>query len=166
MSESSRETALEVVDLHKSFGRVEVLKGVHLEALERDVIPMLGASGSGKSRFLRCINLLETPNSGTVSAHGETIRLHNNKYGEWVPEDMKQVIRLRARLGMVIQSFNLPVGSPAASLSPKPDTSDRRGKHTRAHARLLIRISGGAVGVRCRGFRPDAGRWPGRVRRH
>jgi arginine/ornithine transport system ATP-binding protein len=101
------EIALEVVDLHKSFGPVEVLKGVDLQAHEGDVISMLGASGSGKSTFLRCINLLETPNAGTVSLHGETIRMHNNKYGEWVPEDMKQVIRLRARLGMVFQSFNL-----------------------------------------------------------
>ena len=108
MSEpSSGETALEVVDLHKSFGQVEVLKGVHLEAHEGDVISMLGASGSGKSTFLRCINLLETPNAGTVSVHGETIRMHNNKYGEWAPEDMNQVIRLRARLGMVFQGFNL-----------------------------------------------------------
>ena len=101
------EIALEVVDLHKSFGQVEVLKGVHLQAHEGDVISMLGSSGSGKSTFLRCINLLETPNAGTVSLHGETIRMHKNKYGEWVPEDMKQVIRLRARLGMVFQSFNL-----------------------------------------------------------
>ena len=101
------EIALEVVDLHKSFGQVEVLKGVQLEAHEGDVISMLGASGSGKSTFLRCINLLETPNAGTVSVHGETIRMHKNKYGEWVPEDMKQVIRLRARLGMVFQGFNL-----------------------------------------------------------
>ena len=108
MSEpSSGETALEVVDLHKSFGQVEVLKGVHLEAHEGDVISMLGASGSGKSTFLRCINLLETPNAGTVSVHGETIRMHKNKYGEWAPEDMDQVIRLRARLGMVFQGFNL-----------------------------------------------------------
>ena len=108
MSEaSSGETALEVVDLHKRFGQVEVLKGVNLEAHEGDVISMLGASGSGKSTFLRCINLLETPNAGTVTVHGETIRMHNDKYSEWAPEDMEQVIRLRARLGMVFQGFNL-----------------------------------------------------------
>lgn len=96
-----------VDDLHKSFGQVEVLKGVHLEAYEGDVISMLGASGSGKSTFLRCINLLEIPNSGTVSVQGETIRMRQNKYGEPEPEDIKQVIRLRAKLGMVFQSFNL-----------------------------------------------------------
>lgn len=99
--------ALEVVDLHKRFGQIEVLKGVHLQARQGDVISMLGASGSGKSTFLRCINLLETPNAGTVTVHGEQIHMHHDKYGEWVPADMKQVVRLRARLGMVFQSFNL-----------------------------------------------------------
>ena len=107
MESSSKISTLVVDDLHKSFGNVEVLKGVHLEAFEGDVISMLGASGSGKSTFLRCINLLETPNSGTVTLHGETIRMHRNKYGVPEPEDMKQVIRMRAKLGMVFQSFNL-----------------------------------------------------------
>ncbi len=107
MESSNKTSALVVDDLHKSFGNVEVLKGVHLEAFEGDVISMLGASGSGKSTFLRCINLLETPNSGSVTVHGETIRMQKDKYGQPEPEDMKQVIRLRAKLGMVFQSFNL-----------------------------------------------------------
>ncbi|MFT7675358.1 MAG: ABC-type histidine transport system ATPase subunit [Gammaproteobacteria bacterium] len=107
MNSLSKTSTLVVEDLHKSFGQVEVLKGVHLDAQEGDVISMMGASGSGKSTFLRCINLLETPNSGTVSLHGETIRMHQDKYGDSVPVDMKQVVRLRARLGMVFQGFNL-----------------------------------------------------------
>ncbi len=107
MESSAKASTLVVENLHKSFGTVEVLKGVHLEAYEGDVISMLGASGSGKSTFLRCINLLETPNSGSVTLHGETIRMKKDKYGQPVPEDMKQVIRMRAKLGMVFQGFNL-----------------------------------------------------------
>ena len=105
--QTTKTSALIVEDLHKSFGDVEVLKGVHLDAHEGDVISMLGSSGSGKSTFLRCLNLLETPNSGSVTLHGETIRMRIDKYGQPVPEDMKQVIRMRAKLGMVFQSFNL-----------------------------------------------------------
>ena len=65
--------ALTAVDVHKSFGTLEVLKGVSLTAHSGDVIAMLGSSGSGKSTFLRCINLLETPNSGEVRVGGELI---------------------------------------------------------------------------------------------
>ncbi len=107
MESPTNTSTLVVEDLHKSFGNVEVLKGVHLEAHKGDVISMLGSSGSGKSTFLRCINLLEIPNSGTVTLHGETIRMRKNKFGQPEPEDMKQVIRMRAKLGMVFQSFNL-----------------------------------------------------------
>ncbi len=107
LSQQTEAPALVVSDLHKSFGPVEVLKGVSLSAQRGDVISLLGASGSGKSTFLRCINLLETPNSGTVTLHGETIRMKTDKYGQPQPEDKKQVIRMRARLGMVFQSFNL-----------------------------------------------------------
>ena len=103
----TKTSALVVEDLHKSFGEVEVLKGVHLEAHQGDVISMMGSSGSGKSTFLRCLNLLETPDRGSVTLHGETIRMQKDKFGRPVPEDMKQVIRLRAKLGMVFQSFNL-----------------------------------------------------------
>ena len=107
MENQQKASTLLVDDLHKSFGNVEVLKGVDLDAREGDVISMLGASGSGKSTFLRCINLLETPNSGTVTLHGETIRMTQDRQGEPVPEDMDQVVRLRAKMGMVFQSFNL-----------------------------------------------------------
>ena len=94
-------------DLHKYFGADEVLKGISLEANEGDVIAMLGASGSGKSTFLRCLNLLEIPTSGKVYVGGELIRMKKDRYGETVPEDIKQVERLRTRLGMVFQQFNL-----------------------------------------------------------
>ena len=99
--------SLQVQDLHKSYGKVEVLKGVSLEARQGDVISMLGSSGSGKSTFLRCLNLLETPNSGTVTVHGEDIKMATDRHGVFMPTDAKQVERIRARLAMVFQSFNL-----------------------------------------------------------
>jgi ABC-type histidine transport system ATPase subunit len=100
-------SALVVEDLHKSFGHLEVLKGVSLNAKEGDVISMIGSSGSGKSTFLRCINLLEIPNSGRVYIGDELIRMKKNNRGDTVPEDPKQVDRIRTRLGMVFQHFNL-----------------------------------------------------------
>ena len=99
--------ALSVRDLHKSFGDVEVLRGVSSTAHNGDVISVLGASGSGKSTMLRCINLLETPTSGKISVHGELIEMTTNRHGDTVPADIRQVERIRSRLGMVFQSFNL-----------------------------------------------------------
>ena len=104
---SKSDLALEVTNLHKRFGDVEVLKGVNLSADTGDVISMLGASGSGKSTFLRCINFLEIPDQGSIRVHGETIELAPSKSGTLAPANMDQVIRLRSRLGMVFQSFNL-----------------------------------------------------------
>ncbi len=69
------QSALEVEDLHKRFGELEVLKGVSVTAHTGDVIAMIGSSGSGKSTLLRCINLLETPDSGKVTVSGELIRM-------------------------------------------------------------------------------------------
>lgn len=100
------QAVLVVEDLHKSFGDIEVLKGVSLTARRGDVLAMLGSSGSGKSTFLRCLNLLETPNAGRVSVQGETIRM-TEKRGEPAPADPKQVQRIRTQLAMVFQSFNL-----------------------------------------------------------
>ncbi len=99
--------ALEVIDLHKSFGDHEVIRGVSMSARKGDVISILGASGSGKSTFLRCINLLEIPTAGEVIVAGEKIRMRRDRAGHYGPEDIHQVERLRARLGMVFQSFNL-----------------------------------------------------------
>ena len=99
--------ALLAEDVHKRFGSLEVLKGLSLTAHEGDVIAMLGSSGSGKSTFLRCINLLETPDEGQVYVRGELIRMTRNRHGAVVPADQKQVARIRSRLAMVFQQFNL-----------------------------------------------------------
>ncbi|ARU55643.1 amino acid ABC transporter ATP-binding protein [Oleiphilus messinensis] len=98
---------LVVNDLHKHFGELEVLKGVSLEAKKGDVISMIGSSGSGKSTFLRCINLLEMPTSGEIIVHGKPIGFKVNRRGQRVPENMRQVEAMRARLSMVFQGFNL-----------------------------------------------------------
>jgi arginine/ornithine transport system ATP-binding protein len=105
MAES--QPALIVEDLHKRYGSLEVLKGISVTAHEGDVIALIGSSGSGKSTFLRCINLLETPDSGKVMVSGELIRMKRNRAGQAVPEDHRQVDRIRSRLAMVFQSFNL-----------------------------------------------------------
>ena len=101
------ESAIVVEDLHKSFGQLEVLKGISLSANEHDVVSILGSSGSGKSTFLRCINLLETPTSGKVYVRGELIDMETQKSGEIVPVNQKQVDRIRSRVAMVFQQFNL-----------------------------------------------------------
>lgn len=93
-------------DLRKSFGPLEVLKGISLEARRGEVLSILGSSGSGKSTMLRCINMLEVPDSGEVSIGGEAIALRHTRHGTR-PADMRQVNRLRTRIGMVFQGFNL-----------------------------------------------------------
>ncbi len=103
---SNVSTTLEVNDLHKSFGDLEVLKGVSLTAQEGDVVTMIGASGSGKSTFLRCINLLELPTAGDIKLKGEYVEFKNGR-DHLIPSNKRQVERFRAQLGMVFQSFNL-----------------------------------------------------------
>ncbi|OOE87143.1 histidine/lysine/arginine/ornithine ABC transporter ATP-binding protein [Salinivibrio siamensis] len=99
--------ALQVKSLKKSFGQHQVLKGISLDAHRGDVISIIGSSGSGKSTFLRCINLLETPTGGEIWVNGELIKMKNNRAGEPIPVSDKQVQRIRSRLAMVFQGFNL-----------------------------------------------------------
>ena len=88
--------ALRIEDLHKSFDRLEVLKGIDLEVDEHEVVGLIGASGSGKSTLLRCINLLEPVNAGRVFIEGEEITARG-----------VDVNRIRQRVGIVFQAFNL-----------------------------------------------------------
>ena len=104
---NDRPVAVRVTELHKKFGELEVLKGVSLTAREGDVVSMIGASGSGKSTFLRCINFLEMPTEGQIEVTGEQVALSRNKDGNLHPADRRQLERIRTRLGMVFQSFNL-----------------------------------------------------------
>jgi octopine/nopaline transport system ATP-binding protein len=88
--------------LRKSFGPVEVLRGIDFAARDGEVVSILGASGSGKSTFLRCLNLLEVPTSGRLRIFGEEVRLRAGGVA-----DRRQVDRLRAEVAMVFQTFCL-----------------------------------------------------------
>jgi polar amino acid transport system ATP-binding protein len=99
----TRSEAIRIEGLRKSFGSLEVLKGVSLRACEGDVIAIIGGSGSGKSTMLRCINFLETPSAGQVVIGGEAVAMRP----DGSPADRRQIERLRQRLGMVFQQFNL-----------------------------------------------------------
>ncbi|WP_025732484.1 ABC transporter ATP-binding protein [Carnimonas nigrificans] len=97
---------LVVSNIHKRFGDNEVLRGLSLTASKGDVITLIGSSGSGKSTFLRCMNLLERPDKGSIQVHGEEIRFKESRRGRELA-DLRQVERVRARLSMVFQNFNL-----------------------------------------------------------
>ncbi len=87
---------IEVRGLHKNFGKLEVLKGIDCDIEKGEVVVIIGKSGSGKSTFLRCLNLLEVPTSGTVKIDGEELTAKKANLNE-----------LRQRIGMVFQQFNL-----------------------------------------------------------
>ncbi|HEY6630625.1 MAG TPA: ABC transporter ATP-binding protein [Rhizobiaceae bacterium] len=99
--------AIHIENLHKKFGELHVLRGVSLSARDGDVVAIIGGSGSGKSTLLRCINCLENPTSGLIRVNGEEIRLKADSHGHTVPADRRQIERIRSKLGMVFQSFNL-----------------------------------------------------------
>jgi len=94
-------------DIHKSFGDNEVLKGISMAASQQDVISIIGSSGSGKSTFLRCLNFLEVPDSGRVMIDGEEVNIRQDRSGKPIIGDMRQIEKIRSRLGMVFQGFNL-----------------------------------------------------------
>jgi ABC-type polar amino acid transport system ATPase subunit len=98
---------IEVTGLRKSFGALEVLKGVSFEVRKGNVLVVLGPSGSGKSTMLRCINLLEEYQSGEIRIEGEPVGYRTDSEGRRIrlPED--QNAALRAKVGMVFQGFNL-----------------------------------------------------------
>lgn len=98
---------LEALDIRKSYGSHEVLKGISLTAQAGDVISIIGSSGLGKSTFLRCMNLLERPQQGRIIVAGEELKLITAKDGMLKAADEKQLQRARAKLAMVFQHFNL-----------------------------------------------------------
>ncbi|MCG7519721.1 ATP-binding cassette domain-containing protein [Ruegeria sp. Ofav3-42] len=97
---------IEIKNLHKSFGNLEVLKGVDITARRGDVVSLIGSSGSGKSTLLRCCNLLEDSQEGEILFKGEPVRWTGSTHHRR-PADPKQVLRIRTNLSMVFQQFNL-----------------------------------------------------------
>ena len=94
-------------ELHKHYGDHEVLKGVSLKANAGDVISVIGSSGSGKSTMLRCINFLEQPSAGRIVVDGEEVLTKKDRTGALRAADPKQLQRMRTKLAMVFQHFNL-----------------------------------------------------------
>lgn len=97
---------IEIRDLHKAYGTLEVLKGVDMTAPRGHVVTLIGSSGSGKSTLLRCCNLLEIAQAGDILIEGEPIRWTGTGPNRQ-PADRAQVRRLRTNLAMVFQQFNL-----------------------------------------------------------
>lgn len=97
---------LRTVNVCKSYGDHQILKGITLEVDKGEVLCLLGPSGSGKSTFLRCINHLETINAGRIYVGGALVGFHERK-GRLYEQNEKELCRMRTRIGMVFQSFNL-----------------------------------------------------------
>jgi polar amino acid transport system ATP-binding protein len=116
--------AISIEGVHKSFGKVMVLKGVDVEVPESNAVCLIGASGSGKSTLLRCVNLLEPVDSGRILVHGDDITSYE-----------VDANRVRRRIGIVFQAFNLfphmnvlenvTLGPRKALRMPKRDAEDR-----------------------------------------
>jgi polar amino acid transport system ATP-binding protein len=123
---------IKIVNLHKKFGQLEVLKGVNLEVNMGEVMVIVGPSGSGKSTLLRCINLLEEPTSGQIFFDGIDVtakKINKNK--------------VRQRLGMVFQSFNLFPNMTAlgnVTLAPVKVLKLKKAEAEKAGAELLTRV--------------------------
>ncbi len=127
-----------VEDLHKRYGNNEVLKGVSLAANAGDVTCIIGSSGSGKSTLLRCINLLEQPHQGRITLNGEVMQLVPDRNGALKAADPKQLQRLRSKLAMVFQHFNLwshmtalenVIEAPVHVLGQSKAEATERGEH-------------------------------------
>jgi polar amino acid transport system ATP-binding protein len=97
---------IEIRNLHKSYGALEVLKGVNIAAPAGHVVSLIGSSGSGKSTLLRCANLLEDSQQGDVLFCGEPVSWKGSGQARR-PADRNQIIRIRTNLSMVFQQFNL-----------------------------------------------------------
>ena len=98
---------IRIADVHKSFGPLEVLRGVSFDVHRGSVVSVIGASGSGKSTLLRCVNYLEPPSSGEVYIEGEPLGSRIDSRGQRKPRSLAEINTMRRELGVVFQQFNL-----------------------------------------------------------
>jgi arginine/ornithine transport system ATP-binding protein len=148
MTSAVAHVGLCVDNLHKRFGDREVLRGVSLAAKPGDVVAIIGASGSGKSTMLRCLNLLEQPHEGTLRLGPETLQLKRDRDGSLTAADPVQLRRWRSRLAFVFQSFNLwqhrtaienVTEAPIHVLGQKPDEAREKARALLARVGLSHR---------------------------
>ncbi|WP_397452599.1 amino acid ABC transporter ATP-binding protein [Pseudomonas sp. NA-150] len=107
MAHMSEELVIEALNLHKSFGDLQILKGISLQVRRGEVVVLIGASGSGKTTFIRCINLLEEIQSGSIRVNGRAMGYRERADGSLVRDSERNIARQRRDIGMVFQRFNL-----------------------------------------------------------
>nr|BFD42556.1 amino acid ABC transporter ATP-binding protein [Pseudomonas sp. FFPRI_1] len=107
MAHKSEELIIEAEDLHKSFGELQILKGICLQVRRGEVVVLIGASGSGKTTFIRCLNLLEEIQSGRIRVNGRAMGYRERADGSLVRDSERNIARQRRDIGMVFQRFNL-----------------------------------------------------------
>ncbi|MDB6142130.1 MAG: ATP-binding protein [Pseudomonas sp.] len=107
MAHMSEELVIEALDIHKSFGELEILKGISLQVRRGEVVVLIGASGSGKTTFIRCINLLEDIQSGRIRVNGRAMGYRERADGSLIRDSERNIARQRRDIGMVFQRFNL-----------------------------------------------------------
>jgi polar amino acid transport system ATP-binding protein len=134
---------LHAEDVHKRFGRLEVLRGISLDVRRGEVVVVIGPSGSGKSTFLRCINHLEKIDGGRIEVNGHLIG-YRERDGKLVEDSEKNIARQRAEIGMVFQRFNLfPHMTALENIIEAPVLLKRKGKReARADAAALLDMVG------------------------
>jgi polar amino acid transport system ATP-binding protein len=142
-------------DVHKRFGRLEVLKGVSLDVQQRETVCIIGPSGSGKTTFIRCINHLEKVDGGRITVNGQLIGYRQK--GDKLAEDSeKSIARQRTQIGMVFQRFNLfPHKTALENVieAPVQVLGQSREQATAEGVRLLTRV----------GLADKTGTYPGKL---
>ncbi|RON80035.1 ectoine/hydroxyectoine ABC transporter ATP-binding protein EhuA [Pseudomonas chlororaphis] len=107
MPHMNEELVIEALDIHKSFGDLEILKGISLQVRRGEVVVLIGASGSGKTTFIRCINLLEDIQAGQIRVAGQPMGYRTRADGSLVRDSERNIAHQRRDIGMVFQRFNL-----------------------------------------------------------